>query len=284
MSQATSAAADQAEEGLLSAGLPENERRERNWLSPARDTIAITGRNLIGIRRVPQLIVFTLIQPVIFVLLFTYVFGGAIKGLPPGLTYVDYLIPGIFVQTAVFGAIITAVGMATDLKSGIIERFRSLPMSPSAVLVGRSISDLTRNVFVVILMAVVGFLVGFSYSNGLAKFLAGLLLVLAFGYAMSWIFALVGIAVKDPETAQAAAFPVLAPLVFASSVFVPVSTMPSWLQPFAENQPVSLTAAAARQLMIGTPAGNDLLWSCVWIAGIVAVCAPLSVWLYRRSV
>ena len=165
------------------AGAGASDRLPRNWLSPVRDTIAITGRNLTGIRRVPQLIVFTLIQPVIFVLLFTYVFGGAIKGLPPGLTYVDYLIPGVFVQTAVFGSIITAVGMATDLKSGIIERFRSLPMSPSAVLVGRSISDLTRNVFVVILMGVVGFLVGFRYSNGLAKFLLGMLLVLAFGYA-----------------------------------------------------------------------------------------------------
>jgi ABC-2 type transport system permease protein/oleandomycin transport system permease protein len=266
------------------AGAPADERRPRDWFSPARDTIAITGRNLTGILRVPQLMVFTLIQPVIFVLLFTYVFGGAIKGLPPGLTYVDYLIPGVFVQTAVFGAIITAVGMATDLKSGIVERFRSLPMSPSAVLVGRSMSDLTRNVFVVILMGIVGFLVGFRYSSGLGKFLLGMLLVLAFGYALSWVFAMVGIAVKDPETAQAAAFPILAPLVFASSVFVPVGTMPGWLQAFARNQPVSLTASAARQLMIGIPAGNDVLWSIVWIVGIVAVCAPLSVWLYRRSV
>jgi len=268
----------------LVAGIPEGERRPRNWLSPARDTFAITWRNLIGIRRVPQLMVFTLIQPVIFVLLFTYVFGGAIKGLPPGLSYVDYLIPGVFVQTAVFGSIVTAVGMATDLKSGIIERFRPLPMSPSAVLIGRSMSDLTRNVFVVILMGIVGFLVGFRYTSGLGDFLLGMLLVLVFGYALSWVFAMVGIAVKDPETAQAAAFPILAPLVFASSVFVPIGTMPGWLQAFAENQPVSLTASAARHLMIATPAGNDLLWSSVWIVGIVAVCAPLSVWLYRRSV
>jgi ABC-2 type transport system permease protein len=268
----------------LVVGVRADERRPRDWLSPVRDTSAIAWRNLIGIRRVPQLMVFTLIQPVIFVLLFTYVFGGAIKGLPPGITYVDYLISVVFVQTAVFGSIITAVGMATDLKSGIIERFRSLPMSPSAVLVGRSMSDLTRNVFVVILMAIVGFLVGFRYGSGLGKFLLGMLLVLAFGYAMSWIFAMVGIAVKDPETAQAAAFPILAPLVFASSVFVPVSTMPGWLQAFAEHQPVSLTASAARQLMIGIPAGNDLLWSIVWIAGIIAVCAPLAVRLYRRSV
>ncbi|HSP38148.1 MAG TPA: ABC transporter permease [Frankiaceae bacterium] len=261
-----------------------DDRRPPSWLAPARDTVAVTGRNLLGIRRTPQLVVFTLIQPVIFVLLFTYVFGGAISGLPGGLTYVDYLIPGVFVQTAVFGSIITAVGMATDLNNGILERFRSLPMTPSAVLVGRSLSDLTRNVFVVILMGLVGFLVGFRYSNGLVRFLAGMLLVLAFGYAMSWIFALVGMAVKDPETAQAASFPILAPLVFASSVFVPVATMPSWLQPWAENQPVSLTASAARQLMLGIPAGNDLLWACVWIVAIVAVCAPLAAWRYRRAV
>ena len=261
-----------------------DERRPPSWLSPVRDTLAATWRNLTAIRRVPQLMVFTLIQPVIFVLLFTYVFGGAITGLPPGLTYVDYLIPGVFVQTAVFGAIVTAIGMSTDLQNGIIERFRSLPMSSSAVLVGRSLSDLTRNVFVVILMGIVGFLVGFRYSNGFGKFILGMLLILAFGYAMSWIFALVGMAVKDPETAQAASFPILAPLVFASSVFVPVDTMPSWLQPWAENQPVSLTATAARGLMVGTPAGNDLFWSCVWIVGIVAVCAPLAVWRYRRAI
>jgi ABC transporter DrrB family efflux protein len=206
-----------------------DERRPKSVLSPVRDIFAITWRNLTSITRVPQLMVFTLIQPVIFVLLFTYVFGGAISGLPPGVSYVDYLIPGVFVQTAVFGAIITAIGMATDLNNGIIERFRSLPMSSWAVLVGRSLSDLTRNIFVVILMGIVGYLVGFRYSNGFGKFIAGMLLILAFGYAMSWIFALVGMAVKDPETAQAASFPILAPLVFASSVFVPVNTMPSWL-------------------------------------------------------
>src|SRR3954447_19223103 len=261
-----------------------DERRPASWLAPVRDTFAVTWRNLTAIRRVPQLMVFTLIQPVIFVLLFTYVFGGAIGGLPPGLDYVDYLIPGVFVQTAVFGAIVTAIGMATDLSNGIIERFRSLPMSSSAVLVGRSLSDLTRNVFVVVLMGAVGFLVGFRYTNGLFNFLLGMFLILAFGYSMSWIFSLVGMAVKDPETAQAASFPILAPLVFASSVFVPVNTMPDWLQPWAENQPVSLTASAARELMLGLPAGNDLFWAYVWIVGIVAVCAPLAVWQYRRAI
>ena len=153
------------------------------------------------------------------------------------------------------------------------------------MLVGRRFADLARNVFVVILMGMVGFLVGFRSHQRARRFWPGCCLVLAFGYAMSWIFAWSGLAVNDPETAQAAAFPILAPLVFASSAFVPVDTMPSWLQPFAEHQPVSTsTASAVRQLMLGIPAGHDLFWSLVWIVGIVAVCAPLSVWRYQRAV
>ena len=251
-------------------------------MSPVRDTLAIARRNLIALRRVPQLMVFTLIQPVIFVLMFVYVFGGAIS--VPGESYVDYLIPGIFVQTVVFGSLITAIGMATDVKSGIIERFRSLPMSSMAVLAGRTISDLTRATFVVLVMVVVGFLVGFRFHNGVGNFLLGLLLVLAFGYSLSWVFATVGMAVKDPETAQAAAFPIMAPLVFASSVFVPVDSMPDWLQPFATYQPVSVTATAVRGLMEG---GDYVPWvwgSMAWIVAIVAISAPIAVWLYRRSV
>jgi len=153
------------------------------------------------------------------------VFGGAVQS-PPGIPYVDYLMPGIFVQTTVFGAIGAAVGLATDLKSGLLERFRSLPMARSAVLAGRTIADLARNVFVASLMAAVGFAVGFRVHTSALAFLAGMLLVLLFGYVLSWVFATVGLAVGDPETAQAAAFPVMAPLVFASSAFVPVSTMP----------------------------------------------------------
>jgi ABC transporter DrrB family efflux protein len=264
------------------------DRQPRTIMSPVRDTLAITSRNLISMRRIPQLMVFTLIQPVIFVLIFRYAFGGAIQT-PGDIPYVDYLMPGIFVQTAVFGSLITAIGMASDLKSGIIERFRSLPMSPSAVLAGRSISDLTRNVFVVMVMAIVGFLVGFNYHTNFALFCCGLLLVLAFGYAFSWIFALVGLAVKDPETAQAAAFPLIAPLVFASSVFVPVDTMPPWLQAFANHQPVSVTANAARYLMIGNDipgfyvSPNSVWQSLAWLVGITVVCAPLAVRRYRKS-
>jgi ABC-2 type transport system permease protein len=202
---------------------------------------------LLTYRRVPQLLVFSTIQPVVFVLLFTYVFGGAIH--VPGVDYVDYLMPGIFVQTTVFGAIATAIGLATDVQSGLLERFRSLPMARSAVLTGRTIADLFRNVFVVILMAGVGFLVGFTVHTNAVKFVAAMLLVLLFGYSMSWVFATVGLMLGNPESAQAAAFPVMAPLVFASSAFVPVATMPDWLQPFAEHQPVSVTASAARNLV-----------------------------------
>ncbi len=164
--------------------------------------------------------------------------------------------PGIFLQTVVFGSLATAVGLATDLKSGLMERFHALPMWTPAVLVGRTIADLTRNVFVVILMMIVGFLVGWRIHTNVLGVLAGTALLLLFGYAMSWIFATVGLAVKDPETAQAAAFPVLAPLVFASAAFVPVENMPGWLQPWARNQPVSVTADAVRALTIGGPTGR----------------------------
>jgi ABC transporter DrrB family efflux protein len=248
------------------------------------DALAVVERNLIALRRVPQLLVFSTIQPVIFVLLFRYVFGGAIKGLPPGVDYVDYLMPGIFVQTTTFGAMGAAIGLAADMKSGLLERFHALPMARSAVLAGRTTADLARNVFVIALMAVVGFIVGFRIHESALALMLGLILVLLFGYSLSWIFATVGLAVGDPETAQAAAFPVMAPLVFASSVFVPVSTMPGWLQPFAEHQPVSVTASAVRALVLGGPTSSYVLQSLAWSIGLVLVFAPLAVWRYRRSV
>jgi ABC transporter DrrB family efflux protein len=197
--------------------------------------------------------------------------------------YVDYLMPGIFVQTVAFGATNTAIGLATDVKSGMLERFHALPMTRSAVLAGRTGADVVRNVFVVALMAVVGYLVGFRVQTNAAAFLAGILLVLLFAYAFSWIFATVGLAIGDPESAQAATFPVLAPLVFASSVFVPVSSMPSWLQGFATYQPVSVTASAARALMLGGPTTSLVLQALAWCVGIVLVCAPLAIWVYRRT-
>jgi ABC transporter DrrB family efflux protein len=249
-----------------------------------RDAMAVTWRNLIAYRRVPQLLVFSTIQPVIFVLMFRYVFGGAIETDP--IPYVDYLMPGIFVQTVVFGAIATAIGLATDMKTGLMERFRSLPMARSAVLAGRTMADLTRNVFVVLLMVAVGFAVGFHLHTDVLGLIGGILLLLLFGYAMSWIFATIGLWVGDPETAQAAAFPLLAPLVFASSLFVQVETMPDWLQPWAEHQPVSVTANAVRHLMIGDPVGStsDVWQSLAWCVGILVVFAPMAVRRYRRAV
>jgi ABC transporter DrrB family efflux protein len=266
-------------------GAAELPRLRKSPLAAVRDTLAIAGRNLTGLRRVPQLVVFSTIQPVVFVLMFRYVFGGVVqKDLPGGVPYVDFLMPGIFVQTVVFGAMGAAVGLATDLKSGLLERFRSLPMARSAVLAGRTVSDLARNVFVAALMAAVGFAVGFRFHNGVLPFLAGMLLVLGFGFAMAWIFATLGLAVGDAETAQAAAFPVLAPLVFASSAFVPVSSMPGWLQPFANHQPVSVTVSAIRALVLGGPTATYVWQSLAWMVGILLVFAPLAVRRYRRAI
>lgn len=252
----------------------------RMWMF--RDALAVAQRNLIAYLRIPQLLVFSTIQPVIFVLMFRYVFGGAIS--VPNGSYVDYLMPGIFVQTVVFGSMAAAIGLATDLKSGLLERFQSLPMARSAVLAGRTSADLLRNVFVATLMAGVGFAVGFRIHTNALAFLAGMGLVLLFGYTFSWIFSTVGLVVGDPETAQAASFPVMAPLVFASSAFVPVETMPGWLQVFAEHQPVSVTASAIRALFIGGPTTSYVLQSLAWCAGILLVFAPLAVARYRKAV
>jgi ABC transporter DrrB family efflux protein len=260
----------------------EHARDRRIPFSVVRDTAAIARRNLLGYLRVPQLLVFSTIQPVIFVIMFRYVFGGAIGGLN-GVPYVDYLMPGIFVQTVVFGSIATSIGLATDVKSGLMERFHALPMARSAVLTGRTIADLLRNVFVVVLMMVVGYLVGWRIHTDALGLIAGALLVLLFGFAMAWIFATVGLALGDPESAQAAAFPVLAPLVFASSAFVPVDRMPGWLQVFANHQPVSITVNAVRALTLGGPTGTYVWEALAWIAGILIVFATLAVRLYRRT-
>ena len=247
-----------------------------------RDTGTIIKRNLLQYLRVPQLLVFSTIQPVIFVLMFRYVFGGSINTGP--VPYVDFLMPGIFLQVVVFGSLATAVGLATDLKSGLMERFHALPMWTPAVLVGRTVADLIRNFFVVILMMVVGFLVGWRIHTTVFSLLPGISLVLLFGFAMSWIFATVGLAVKDPETAQAAAFPVLAPLVFASAAFVPVDDMPGWLQAWARNQPVSETVETFRALTLGGATQSLVIKSVLWSVLIIAIFAPIAVRLYRKAV
>lgn len=243
------------------------------------DTKGITVRNLRRIVRTPRLMIFSSIQPVMFVLLFRYVFAGAIK--VPGGHYVDYLMPGIFVQTSLFGGASSAVGLATDLQGGMIDRFRSLPMARSAVLAGRTFADLVRNIFVVLLMVGVGMLVGFRFQGTIATDLAGLALVVLFGYAFSWVFVSVGLYVKDPETAQVAGFLPLFPLVFASSAFVPVASMPGWLRAFADVQPVSVSVNAVRALVSGGPVEHWLWQALAWAFGILIVFAIIGVRQYR---
>lgn len=247
------------------------------------DAGALTWRNLLNYVRLPQLVVFSTIQPIMFVLIFRYVFGGAIQA-PPGQSYVNFLMPGIFTQSVAFGAVGTGIGLAEDMGKGLIERFRSLPMAQSSVLVGRTTADLVRNMFVVCLMTVVGFAVGFRSGTGPLAFLAGIAVLLLFGYAVSWVFVLVGLAASSAETAQAVSFPTLFPLVFASSAFVPVESMPGWLQAFAANQPVSVTVDAVRALMLGGPTTSAVLQSLAWTLGILAVFVPLAARRFRRAV
>jgi ABC transporter DrrB family efflux protein len=250
--------------------------------SAITDTAVVTGRNLRHYIRQPDLLVFSTIQPVLFVLLFVYVFGGAIdRSLPHGIGYVDFLLPGIFVQSVTFGASQTAVGLKEDLTRGVVDRFRSMPMARSAVLAGRTVADLVRNIAIIFLMIAVGYLVGFRFHGGVAGAVGCIAVVAAFGLALSWIFAFVALTVRGAETAQTAGFVVIFPLVFASSVFVPVSTFPHWLQAFAKINPVTVTADAARSLaLFGTPA--SLGAAAAWIGGLLAVFIPLSVWRYRR--
>lgn len=259
-----------------------------------KDTLVITRRNLLRNIRLPQLILFATVQPVMFLLLFNYVFGGAIGGSIPAAAagkYINWLVPGLLIQVAAFGAGQTAIGLTEDLNKGVIDRFRSLPMARSAVLAGRTISDLIRNGFVIGLMLVVGFLIGFRWQTNALGMLGGLLVAMAFAYALSWVMATIGLAVKNPEATQTAIFLPVFPLVFASSVFVPTQTMPAWLRAFAENQPITVTVNALRGLMLGgdalqpgkTVLGSVLL-SLAWTAGILAVFAPLAVRQYRRIV
>jgi ABC transporter DrrB family efflux protein len=264
---------------------PSRRRRlsPRELRADITDARVVSGRNLRHFVRQPDLLVFSTIQPIMFVLLFTYVFGGAIgHSLPRGVSYIDYLLPGILVQSVTFRASMTAVGLSDDLKLGVIDRFRSMPMARSAVLIGRTAADLVRNVLIIVLMIIVGYIIGFGFQAGVAQALACIALVSAFGLALSWIFAFVALTVRSAEAAQSAGFVILFPLVFASSVFVPVSTLPSWLQAFAKVSPVTLTANAARSLALvpGTP--SSLGGAIAGIAGLLAVFIPLSVWRYRR--
>lgn len=247
-----------------------------------RDSLALTVRNLLILKRVPQQIVFATIQPIMIVLMFRYVFGGAIR--VPGVDYVDYLMPGVFAQAITFGAMGTAVGLASDRQAGNLTRFRTLPMARIAIVIGRTGADLARNLVVVALMALVGFAVGFRIHTSLPAFVAALGLLLAFGYALSWGTAVLGLVIGDPESAQGAAVPVLFPLVFASSAFVPVESMPSWLQTFATHQPVSAIVAAARALALGGPTATHVATALIWIIGLLVGFAALATMRLHRAV
>jgi ABC transporter DrrB family efflux protein len=246
------------------------------------DTLVLARRSLLRIPRQPDLLVGFTVQPVLFVLLFVYVFGGAIQ--TPGLDYVDFLMPGIIVQSIVFGGFVTALGLADDLKKGLMDRFRSLPMIRSALLTGRTLGDVVTNVFQLVVMFAVGLAVGFNFQTGVGKVAAGIALLLFIGYAFSWVFAFIGLSSSSPEASNAYGFTILFPVTFVSSAFVPVGSMPGWLQPIAENNPFTTMVDAARALFLGTPAGNDVWLAVVWTVVIIAVFAPLSAWRYSRVV
>jgi ABC-2 type transport system permease protein len=247
-----------------------------------RDTLIITHRHLLRTWRTPQIMILSAVTPVMFVLLFRYVFGGSIH-VPGYPSYVDYLIPGILVQTVLFGGSSTTVGLADDLSKGITDRFRSLPTHRGAVLAARTLADLIRLSYTVALLIGIGYLVGFRFHNGVPQILAGIGIALLFGYACSWTFALLALCVRHAETAQLAAFMITFPLVFAASTFTSTSTMPSWLQAFADHQPVTKVVNALRTLTEGSGwASRPTLTALAWCVGIVIVAATLATWRFRR--
>jgi ABC-2 type transport system permease protein len=256
------------------------------------DGAVVAKRNLIKIKRVPDLIVFTTLSPIMFILLFAYVFGGSID-VPGDLDYREFLVPGIFVQTVIFGATITGAALADDMQKGIIDRFRSLPMSRSAVLFGRTISDVLNNVITIAVMAATGLVVGWRVREGLLKAVAAIVLLLLFAYAISWIFACVGLLVPSPEVVNNASFIVIFPITFVANTFVPSENLPTVLRVFAEWNPVSAVAQAARDLFGNTSAGvpvpdawslqNPVLYTLLWCALLLAVFVPLATRLYKRA-
>ena len=243
------------------------------------DSVVMTRRGLTQTLRNPTLVVFTFLEPVILILIFRYAFGGAIR--TPKGSYVNFLVPGILVLTAVFGAIVTGIGLSEDLSKGIVDRLRALPIARSALLIGRTVSDLARNIGSVILILGVGVLVGFRPSEPMVRVVAGIALLLAFGYVFSWIAATIGLLVRDPETAQGVGFVWVFPLTFMSSAFVPTHTMPAAVRAFADVNPVTFCVDAVRALTVGGHAGRPVLGTLAWLAGLLLVFVPFAVWRYR---
>jgi ABC-2 type transport system permease protein/oleandomycin transport system permease protein len=253
--------------------------RRLSWRDATSDALVMAQRGLKESVRKPALLVFTFIEPVILIVIFRYAFGGAIR--VPGGDYANFLMPGILVLTAVFGAIVTGIGLSEDLSKGIVDRLRSLPIARSAVLVGRTLSDLARNVGNVIIIFAIGFLVGFDPNQPIVRVLAAVALVLAFAYVFSWISATIGLLVRDPETAQGAGFVWVFPLTFMSSAFVPTQTMPGAVRAFAEVNPITLCVDAVRALTVGGDATGAVLGTLAWLAGLALVFVPFAVARYR---
>jgi ABC-2 type transport system permease protein len=245
------------------------------------DTLIIAERNLVRLPRSPDLLLAFTVQPIMFVLLFRYVFGGAIN--TQGVPYVEFLIPGIIVQNIAFGGFVTALGLNEDVHKGLIDRFRSLPMARPAVLAGRTLSDVVTNLLSVVVLVITGLIIGFSFHASVLDVIGGFGVLLLFGYAFSWVFALVGLLVSSPESANSMGFIAVFPLTFISSAFVPVQSMPSVLRAFANVNPFTIVVDAMRHLWIGAPAGNYVWGSVVWALVIIAVFAPLAVARYRRA-
>src|SRR4051794_7777005 len=247
----------------------------------ANDAWVMTWRNITVWRRVPAYLVFTIVQPMIFTLLFRYVFGGAIPTQVPG-GYVNFLLPGVIGQTAAFATMATAIALAVEAQKGYIDRLRVMPIARSAVLVGRLAADAVRLLVTLLVIIGVGYAVGFRFHDGLGSALGMLLLAEIFGLSMCCISMFIGLAVRQEEAVQAFAMIWLFPLTFISSAFVPVETMPGWLQAFAVNQPITHVINALRSLSLGTPMGDNLWLSLVWMVGIMALFVPLAVRAYKR--
>jgi len=245
------------------------------------DTLVIAERNLVRLPRAPDLLLAFTVQPVMFVLLFAYVFGGAIK--TPGGSYIDYLIPGIMVQNIAFGGFVTALGLNEDVHKGLIDRFRSLPMARPAVLAGRTLADVVTNTLSIVVLLITGLIIGFTFHTTPIQILGGVGLLLLFGYAFSWVFALLGLLVSSPEAANSVGFIAVFPLTFISSAFVPVATMPAPLRAFARVNPFTIVVDAMRALWINFPSRNYVWEAVVWSLVILAVFAPLAVARYRRT-
>jgi ABC transporter DrrB family efflux protein len=245
------------------------------------DTLVVAERNLVRLPRAPDLLLAFTVQPVMFVLLFVYVFGGAIQ--TPGYDYVDFLIPGIIVQNIAFGGFVTALGLAEDLTKGLIDRFRSLPTARASVLAGRTLADVVTNTLSICVLVVTGLIIGFSFQASALEILGGVALLLLFGFAFSWIFALLGMSVSSPEAANGVGFTLVFPITFISAAFVPVESMPAGLQDFAEVNPITVVVDAMRALWLGAPAGNAIWGAVAWSIALIAIFAPLAVAKYRRT-